>query len=213
MVCMPIADTLTVMKQETQMTRLTLHIVVLTLMLCPTLALAQGQLDDYFDAKHVKSWVVTGQNQGPTAAVKETEEKTPDDQAALAFDYDITPVTDKLSYTHYYIKAAVKFETMPKTISFQVKGDAKNHPLRIVCRDANGRTHQWTVTNIKWNGWQKVDCDMKYPRPGYGSWGGKAEEKEVKLPLQFIGFVIDRRKAGDQDTGTILIGGATVTME
>ncbi|HAI10586.1 MAG TPA: hypothetical protein DCM28_02705 [Phycisphaerales bacterium] len=189
-----------------------LIVLVSLLAILPSVTTADESLADFFDAKHIDAWRITGQNQGPTAAVKATDEKTPGEKSALVFCYDITKVK-KLAYTHFALKEAFAFQTMPKSLSFEVKGDKSNHPVRIVCNDANGRTHQWTITPINWDGWKTITCDMTYPRAGYGTWGGKDDDKQVKLPLKFVGFVIDRRKVEDEDTGQVLIGGATVNMD
>ena len=154
-----------------------------------------------------KGWSVSGSDCGSEVAISPANELTPVGEHCLSLRYHFKGENPKLSYCQYQLDKRHSFSLrVPQKMILWIKGDGKQHPIAIRFVDENNRTHQWKIVYCcDWKGWRKIKFDLFFGKRGYNAWGGKSVKKIFSI--RFFSFVIDKRLPGDDDRGTLLIGG------
>ena len=161
------------------------------------------------------SWQIGGQNfdaGGTTAAP--AAERSPDGGEAVRLDYALQGAGDAATFVTYFLKSPLDLNEVPRSISFNLRGDGQKRPLALRFVESNGRSHHFYVKTVDWQGWRRVEFPLGSNAPGHSAWGGTvAKDAPLSAPLKFMGFVLDKMGADDRGRGQLAVADVRFAVE
>jgi hypothetical protein len=145
-------------------------------------------------------------------SVQKDDEKTPEQQDALAFHYALTAPGECVVDYHLDASVSALPVTENGTLSFWLKGDGSSNRFFVRVEGSDGYIHQWRIGVLDWNDWRKIELKLKPGVDGYCEGGLDASKPwttnihPLTDPAKFFGFGIERSRP-DPSTGKLLIGG------
>lgn len=129
----------------------------------------------------------------------------------LVWSYDFTGIKPQSS-VYLRLRPIVKLYGKPVAFSIWIKGDKSMRTLLYRLRDGSGRTWQYNLCRLDFEGWKKIEAPI---RPGGFAWGGTVRpDKQFSWPLTFLEFLMDYSRPGNfRNAGEIVLDDFTVYGE
>lgn len=160
-------------------------------------------IKENFDGKPVQ-WATGRGERGASISTAEVKPQTgTENSAAIVWHYDFS-MDEPAGTTYVRLRPEMDIPGEPVRFTVRVKGDKSGLPLCYRLRDASGRTWQYTLGNIDFDGWKEFDVTLD-PARAY-AWGGTVRpDKGFSFPLRFDEFMLDYGKPAAKVKGDLII--------
>lgn len=156
-----------------------------------------------FDGAPAK-WGTGRGERGASISTAEIKPQTgTENSAAIVWHYDFS-MDQPAGNTYVRIRPLLDIPGKPLRFSVRIKGDNSGLTLGCRLRDASGRTWQFGLGKIDFDGWKEFDVTLD-PAKAY-AWGGTVrQDKGFSFPLRFEEFLLDYGKPAAKVKGELII--------